>query len=334
MKTFFRLRLSTSLVFFFFLILLFLGLFAEVFESRAPEVDLAQIYANPVQVQELQRLKSLRLSNKHGNFIFENTHPDGHLSGPWQMVKPHTLRVKPNAIGKIIEALNVIRVRNFHRHEPINITSFSLDNPTLTLNFNNWNNKLYEIKMGLINPIDNSAYLTISSQDQIYQIDPLELTLESYDLTQMVENKILALNMDSLSSVEFYGQDSNALLKLVMKDQQWFDQNNTILDASKIKRFLERMEEIKSSSILEDLTSEQQSFLNKVSASPAFTLKIISNQGVRSYLFSEMKSGTSSVGLPKETLGSFVMTSEDRDSFVLIETDQLKVFQTSLKELK
>src|SRR5690606_28129922 len=106
---------------------LFLGLFAEIFESQTPEVDIAQIYANPVPVNELQRLKNFKLTNKHGNFVFENSHPEGLLEGPWQMIEPQALKLKSEIVRKIIDALNVIRVRNFYRLEPINITSFSLD---------------------------------------------------------------------------------------------------------------------------------------------------------------------------------------------------------------
>lgn len=333
MKILIRPSLSTSLVFFFFLILLFLGLFAEVFESQAPEVDLAQIYANPVPVDELQRLKSLRLTNKQGDFLFENTHAEGHISGPWQMVEPQPLRVKSGVIERIVESLNVLRVRNFHRYEPINITNFSLDNPTLTLRFNTWKNKSYVIKVGLINPIDNSAYLTLSSQDQIYQIDPLEMALESYDLPQLVESKILALNVDTLASLELYDQ-SALLLKLLKKDGAWVDQNGIALTEEKVKRFFARLEEMKSASILDDLTTTQKEFLNKVMASSSYTLKIISNQGVRNYQFGEIRGNVETSDLPKETMGSFVMTSEDRDSFLILDRGQLGIFQTRGKDLK
>jgi hypothetical protein len=70
-RSFLRPQLSTILVAFFFFILLFLGLFAEVFETQTPEEDLAQIYSNPVPVDELQHLKRLTLSNKQGNFVFD-----------------------------------------------------------------------------------------------------------------------------------------------------------------------------------------------------------------------------------------------------------------------
>lgn len=326
-----RPSLSTVLVATFFFILLFLGLFAEVFESETQEVDLAQIYANPVPVDELQHLKQLRLTNKNGNFVFENTQLDGNLEGPWQMVEPQALRVKTEVITKIIDALNVIRVRNFHRLEPINITSFSLDNPTLTLLFTNTQNKVFEIKMGLINPIDNSAYMAINTQNQIYQIDPMEIALESWDVAQLVESKVLALNVSALASLEMM-VSNNLTLKLIKKDGKWFDQTGLELNATKVENFFKRLEGLRSSSILENLNTEQQEFMDKVMATPVYGLRLITGQGVRSYLIGEVKGGVPGMNMTNET--RYALSSEDKKSFVLIDKDQLRIFSTTSKELK
>lgn len=331
MKALLRPTLSTVLVVFFFLILLFLGLFAEVFEAETPEVDIAQIYANPVPINELQRLKNLKLTNKHGTFLFENTAADGSLSGPWQMLEPQALRLKNDVVSKIVDALNVVRVRNFHRLEPINITSFSLDNPTLTLLFTNTRNKNFEIKMGLINPIDNSAYLSLSSQDQIYQIDPIEMALESYDLAQLVESKVLAVNGDSLQSLEIY--DSSGLkLKLIKKETQWLDQAGVVLSEQKVRKLFERLEEIKSYSILDKLNSDQQLFMEKIMATPEYSLKLISGNGVRTYVMSPLAGQIPGMNVVKS--GSYALSTDEKQSFVLIEKDEIKMLGTKSADLK
>lgn len=331
MKAIIKPSISTFLVVFFFFILLFLGLFAEVFESQTPEVDIAQIYANPIPVNELQHLKTLKLTNKFGTFLIENTHPEGDLEGPWQMLEPQALKLKSDVIPKIIEALNVIRVRNFHRLEPINITSFSLDNPTLTMLFTNGRNKSYEIKMGLINPIDNSAYLSLSSQDQIYQIDPIEISLESYDLPQLVENRVLALNTNNLASLEIYGKQGLDL-KLLKKEGQWLDQNGVQLSEAKVIRFFEKVEDIKSYSILDKLTPEQQSFMEKTMSTPTYSLKLITEQGVRTYLIGEIVG--SIPGLPGVKNNTYALSTDEKLSFVLLDADQLRVLKIKKNELK
>jgi hypothetical protein len=331
MKSILRPTLSSFLVIFFALILLFLGLFAEVFETRTPEVNLAQIYANPIPVNEFQTLKSLRMTNKQGNFLLENTHSELKLEGPWQMLEPQALKVKSDVVLKIVDALNIVRVRNFHRLEPINITSFSLDNPTLTLEFKTKTNKVYQIKMGLINPIDNSAYLSLSSQNQIYQIDPIEMALESYDLAQMVESKVLAVSPDSLASLEIYS-GKGLEFKLLKKETLWVDQAGVVLADAKVSRFFNRLEEVKSFSILEGLTNEQQDFMENLMATPAYSLKLITTQGVRSYVLSEVKSGIPGMNLSRGKF--FALSSEDRKSFVLIDDDQMKVFRQRSSDLK
>lgn len=323
MKTIFKPSLSTILVTFFFFILLFLGLFAEVFESQTPEVDMAQIYANPAPLAELQRLKTLRLTNKQGNFLLENTNPEGLLDGPWQMVEPQSLRLKSDVVTKILEALNMIRVRNFHRLEPINVSSYSLDNPTLTLLFNNDKNKSVEIKMGLINPIDNSAYISLSTQDQIYQIDPLNMALESYDLAQLVESKVLALNIDALLSLEIY-TEQGLETKLLKKGEDWVDQLGVVQNADKVAKFFERLDDLKSVKILENLTPEQKEAMDKTVATPLYSMKMISSVGVRSYFVGELKNPILGLDL---NLPVLVLTSEDKKSFVTIERDALKTFK-------
>lgn len=331
MNALLRPTLSTLLVLLFALILVFLGLFAEVFESETPEVDLAQIYANPAPLSELQRLKTLKITNKQGSFLLENTHSEGNLEGPWQMVEPQALKVKGDVVSRIFDSLNAIRVRNLHRLEPINVTSYSLDNPTLTLNFVTDKNKTFEIKVGLINPIDNSAYLGLSSQNQIYQIDPLEMALESYDLAQLVESRVLALNADSLMSLEIYSS-KGLELKLLKKEDQWVDQNGTILSENKIKNFFTRLEDLKSFSILNNLNTEQQEYMEAAMANPTYTLKLISGQGVRSYMISEMRNGIPSMSLSKNNF--LALSSEDKKSFVLLDLDQARTFTIKSSELK
>jgi hypothetical protein len=331
MRSLIKPSLSTILVIFFLVLLIFLGLFAEVFESQTPEMDVAQIYANPVPVSELNELKTLKLTNKHGTFVFENTHPKGDLLGPWQMLEPQSLRVRGNVVSKIIQALNEIRVRNFYHLEPINMTSFSLDNPTLTLIFTNSKNRNFEIKMGLVNPIDNSAYLSLSGQDQIFQIDPIEMALENYDLAQLVESKVLALNTDSLQSLEIYTPGGPGL-KLIKKGDQWLDQEGIILTDLKVFKFLEMIEEIKSFSILSNLTKEQEVFMEKTMEKPAWSLKLVSAQAVRTYLIGELLSDIPGTNVFKN--GTYALTTDEKQSFVLIDKEELKILSTKGADLK
>lgn len=330
MKSLLKPSLSTGLVTLFFFILVILALFAEVFVSRTPEIDLAQIYANPVPVSEFARLKKLVFSNKYGTFEMVNTNAEDTLEGPWQLTSPQTQRVKSELVSKIVENLNILRIRSIHRYEPINVTSFSLDNPNFTLLLTTSKSKDYEIKLGLINPIDNSAYLSLSSQNQIYQIEPLEMALETYDLSQIIEARVLALDFSKLKSIEIFEGGQSRLLMNVGSDS-WVDGEGP-LSETKVADFLSKIEEMKSSSLLENLSAEQiQSFQNMINAS-SIALKIAYNDMVNTYYFTEIKK--SLPGLGPQFNGQYLFSSDDLKQFSVIKKDQAKFLQTTSKQLK
>lgn len=330
MKSLLKPSLSTGLVGLFFFILVILALFAEVFVSRTPEIDLAQIYANPVPVSEFQRLKKISFTNKYGSFEMVNTNAEESLQGPWQLVSPQTQRVKPDLVSKIVENLNILRIRSIHRYEPINVTSFSLDNPNFTLFLTTSKSKDYEIKLGLINPIDNSAYLSLSSQNQIYQIEPLEMALETYDLSQIVESRVLALDFSKLKSVEMLEGTQSRFLISVGRES-WVD-GEEVLSESKVADFLSKIEDMKSSSLLENLSAEQvQNFQTQIQSS-ATVLKIAYNDEVKTYYFSEIRK--SLPGLGAQFISQYLFSSDELKHFSVIKKDQTKFLQTTTKQLK
>lgn len=331
MKKFLNPPISTALVGLFFLLLLVLALFAEVFESRTPEIDLAQIYANPIPIAELQRLQKLNLANKYGSFEMVNTNAEGELAGPWQLISPQTQRIKSDFISKILENLNILRVRSIHRYEPINITSFSLDNPNLSMLISTSKNKDYEIKLGLINPIDNSAYLSISSQDQIYQIDPLEMALETYDLSQIVEARILAINWNQVKEIEIL-ENGNSKLHIKQNEGIWSDTQDEKISLERLESFQVQIDEMKSNSILENLSTDQVKHFQDMLTKSSWELKISFNDKVQNYYLTEIKKSLPGIG--QQFNGQFLFSNDEMKSFSVVKKDQLKFLQTTLKNLK
>ena len=157
------------------------------------------------------------------------------------------------------------------------------------------------------------------------------MALESYDLAQLVESKVLALNMDSLQSVEIYSEEG-LRLKLIRKDNQWLDQNAVQLSDSKVRKFFENIEDIKSSSILDKLNNEQKSFMEQTLSLPSWSLKLISAQGVRTYVIGHVKSEIPSMNVVKSD--TFALSTDEKQSFVLIDKDELKILNTKSSDLK
>ena len=93
------------------------------------------------------------------------------------------------------------------------------------------------------------------------------------------------------------------------------------------QRFFEKLEEIKSFSILDKLNTEQQAFMERAMATPTYSLKLISGQGVRSYVISEVKGQIPGMTVVKSD--TFALSTDEKQSFVLIDKDELKTLTTT-----
>jgi len=320
MKNFFQKNFSTFLVSFFFILCVFLALFAEVFQSRNTEVDLAALYATPIQWKQFDKLQELKVTNKNGEFVLENMNPEGLLVGPWQMTSPQMLKVKSSFVEKLMLAMRQIQIRQLFSLDAINLNSFSLDSPNATVNLKSSKGKGLELKFGLINPIDNSSYLTFTGASQIYQIDPLAISLESYDLTQLAESQILALNIDSIQSFELV-KDNNSIFRWQKAADKWLDQANAEISSEKIQKYLERWENVKSSLVVEVINPDQKLILERLIATPQYVLRVQTMGGLKNYTLSPLTESIPGVNLAVNQF--YILSSDEQKSFSFVEKAQL-----------
>ena len=320
MKNFFQKNFSTFLVSFFFILCIFLALFAEVFQSRNSEIDLAALYATPIQWRQFNELREVKLSNKNGEFILENMNPLGLLEGPWQLTSPQALKVKSAVVEKMMSALRQVQIRQLFSLDAINLNSFSLDAPTATVTLNAISGRSLELKLGLINPIDNSSYMTFSGATQIYQIDPLSISLESYDLAQMAESQILALNIEAIQSFELV-KENVSVFRWQKNAEKWLTQLGDEITPEKIQKYFDKWENVKSSLVIEVGTPEQKLVLDRLLAAPQYLLRVQTLGGLRTYTISPYSEPIPGVNLGVNQF--YILSTDEKKSFSFVEKAQL-----------
>lgn len=320
MKHFFQKNFSTFLVGFFFILCLFLALFAEVFQSRNSDMDLAALYATPIQWRQFTNLREIKVTNKNGEFTLENMNPTGLLEGPWQLTSPQMLKVKSAVVEKMVSALKQIQIRQLFSLDAINLNSFSLDAPTSTISLRSNAGRALELKFGLLNPIDNSSYMTFTGATQIYQIDPLSLSLESYDLAQMAESQVLALNIDSIQSFELF-KETSTVFRWQKSEDKWKDQAGDEIQAIKIQKYLERWENVKSSLVLDSENVDQRAVLERLLAAPQYLLRVQTLGGLRTYTLSLLTEAIPGVSLGVNQY--YILSTDEKKSFSFVERIQL-----------
>ncbi len=320
MKHFLKKNYGTFLVGFFFILCIFLALFAEVFQSRNSEMDLAALYATPIQWRQFNEIREFKINNKNGEFVLENMNPEGLFEGPWQLTSPQVLKVKSAVVEKIMGALKQIQIRQVFSLDGINLSSFSLDSPTATVNIRANSGRAVELKFGLINPIDNSSYMTFTDATQIYQIDPLSISLESYDLAQMAESQILALNTDSIQSFELVKENVSSF-RWQKNADKWLTQTGQEIPAQKIQKYFDRWEEVKSSLVIENGNAEQKIILDRLLVNPQYVIRVQTLNGLRTYTLSLFSEPISGVNLATKQF--YILSNDEKKSFSFVDKSQL-----------
>src|SRR5690606_11305733 len=107
---------------------------------------------------------SIKLTNRLGTFELSR-----HNKTDWNLTSPRLMPAKPSTIQELIKDLSSLKILKVHRNDALNTSNFSLDNPLISLVLKTELEEEITMKLGLINPIDNSAYISLSSADLIYQ---------------------------------------------------------------------------------------------------------------------------------------------------------------------
>ncbi|MFA5583049.1 MAG: hypothetical protein WDA09_02450, partial [Bacteriovoracaceae bacterium] len=134
-----------------------------------------------------------------------------------------------------------------------------------------------------------------------------------------------------IKSIEILENEKSKLL-IQQIDKEWFDENEKELSGEKVQNFLSQLDEMKSSSVLENLTSDQlQNFQNIIQTRP-IELRLTFQDHIRSYFLSEIKKNL--LGLGQQFNGQYLFTNEEMKSYSVIKKDQLKFLQTNSRNLK
>lgn len=239
---------------------------------RAPPLTGKDIerYAILFTDEDLQDLGNIMLKNQLGSFQLEKK------EGRWALKYPKQTQVEGSFVEGFIETLKSIKIKKTFRPDPINMTNFSLNTPLVEIVLIKENGERKIIRMGLINPVDNSTYLNVSDQNIIYHIDALKTSLNALNLSDFTEAKIFSFNKDDLSAFKiFKGEKNENQIQLAFSRsaEGWGGREGTLLNNSKVAGYLEKLLTLKSL----PLSSPSQEVLKKIEetqGAPLFTLEL------------------------------------------------------------
>jgi hypothetical protein len=328
-----RLHWSSYLVLIFGTMIFIAAVFAELFQSTPMEPqEINQLIKNPIPFESLNKMEKFTLSNKQGTFVLQNNHPELLVEGPWTMESPQKAKIKPSMMLKMLRSLESLHVRSLHYQEPINNASFSIDNPTSVLT---WSHPIYGeliLKFGLVNPIDNSLYFTLSREKWIYQSTLPTDTFEAVALNDLIDTEMIYIQTNTILRAEIskapFGEPVFAIEKI---NDKWQKRDGTIIADQKITQCFERFEKIKSYMILDKLNSEDVSQLEKLQQNPLFKLSLTYPDRLENYFISPLIQKLGNIALGKGN--SFLFYLEDSPAPLVVSENFFNVFQISDKDI-
>lgn len=237
-------------------------------------------------------------------------------------------------VQKIMDSLKKISIHTLHQKEPINLQSFSLDNPIAILDLYTKLDEHLEIKIGLVNPINNTSYMTVSNQDVIFQTNALSAKFELLRLSDFVDSNIFSVDLSQVKSFElFYGKNRDSSNKLTRTAGGWDSKRYRSITDANVEKTIQSLLSIKSHMIIDSSDEKLQNLLNNYLENPQYRVRIETLNGdIQNYVITGLVRSVPDLKIEKRQY--FIMKSSEREYPHLINKEFLGLFQIRYSDLK
>jgi len=315
-----------------FLIAIVLGALAsEFFQAPLIKNTALSRYQLLIKPEQIEQIKEIKLTNRLGDFKISKDNMK-----TWSLTEPRNLPSNQVTINNILSNLGEIKIRQILSKDAINISNFSLDSPLMKLKLSYYGGKEQTLNLGLLNPIDNSTYVTFSEQEAIYHVDALKGNLNSLNLSNFIDSKIFTQKISNISQLKIYRGKLPATttrLHLKRSKEGWIDAGKNNLDSKTVEAYLKVLLSLKSSLIIDRRSEKLDKALFKYFANPSYTLEIKSKDGHKA--FYEVTYLINNVpDLKMEKRQTFIIKSSNRPHPYIIEKSKMSLFHKSQRSFK
>lgn len=314
-------------VLFTFSLLILLG-FSELFQNTTQNKKSLGLLSNPIRADIMANIKTIRIKNRMGSFTLNQQ------NGQWILKEPRVMPAHVDTINQVLEALNNVQVDTIHQYEPINIQNFSLDNPIMVIDLYSKLEEKLQIKVGLINPINNTSYLTVEGQKTIFQIEVLKHGIELKSLSDFIESSIFSPPVNQISQFHlFHRGQRESHNSLVLKGNEWTSKRYKKINNEAVKKKLNNILNIKTHMIVDKQDEKLQNFISNYLKDPLYTIKVTTKNNKNiTYNITGLIKALPELKLDKRQY--FIMTASDRQYPYIIDKQYLDEFIIRYSQIK
>lgn len=313
----------------FGLILLFFMAISEFFQVPRYSTGPLSAFENPIEKTILERLSSLSITNRLGTYELSRR------GDSWQLLKPRNLQARNDLIEQIIHSLKNLKVRRLYEKDKINLQNFSLHRPTVEINLDAFG-LAQKLKIGLLNSIDDSTYITDDKSSLIYQIDLFGIAIQSLGIGDFINSNIFKESVDQVQQIQVKkhrSKSSSTRLTIVRKNKLWMGKNESKLNQDRTNDLLSKLFAKKAEVILDQRSEALEDRITQTMNRPFFTVSI--QQGYSEKIIYKISYPLNSLLDMKLEKKKFVLvTSSRKDHPVLTDKSILDLLNTQASRLR
>ncbi len=314
------------------------ALVSEIFQAPRLENLNTQLYENPFKQIQFAKLREIRIENKVGQLVLKSS-IDLHskeMNKNWDLVIPRKLPANNQTIAQIIATIKAIKIKKLFQYDDINLSNFSLNDPVLKITLNDDTEDHMVIKMGLINPIDNTCYISVDGKNHIYQVKHPSESLETVAVNDLINSRVFSHGPQNISKFTiFNGPVANQRkhFSILKNKDAWRDSKKNPLDGEALEEYLKKITDIKSFIILDQKTKRVERKLKRYLTTPMYSIEITNYNGVNvQYTISQLMGAIPELKIGKRQY--FVMTASDRKHPYILHKQHLQLFRKKIRSFK
>ncbi len=326
-----RYQIANLLIYFFVILVAITSLISIFFQKPLELVQNNESYAAVIGENEIDDASDLIFKNNFGTFIFTKNYQGG--QNLWFMKSPREIIARNNAIEQITFTLKNLRIKKVLPKDDINMANFSFNNPLIEITLKDKIGRSNQISVGLINPIDDSAYILTNTNDLIYQVEMMDYKLEFMQLQDFIGLEAFAFDVDKLQSLTIYRGEKHQnqiqvkFYRTSYAEDTWMNKKNIQVGSEKVKNFIRRIHDIKTMIIIDRPNINQEEAMQKIFRNTSHTVEAKNFDGqIISYLVAPINKDLPDI--KNSTQNMFAVSSFNKKYYHLITKESLNVLNS------
>jgi hypothetical protein len=301
--------------------------FSELFQGQSNQENQNKLFNTPIKADILANIKTVKIKNNLGSFTLTKD------KNTWFLIEPRLMPAKNETINEFIEALKSTKVNTTIEKDVISLNNYALENPSLSIDLFSGLEEQLKIQIGLINPLNNSSYITVSDTNKIYQMSGLNTKFLSYKLSDLIDSSVFSQNLESVTSLKLYNRNYKDPINELRKGKNnWISKKYKTITKRNVDNKLNELFDIKTYMIIDEENSDLRTLIDNYLDKPLYKV-IIQAKGQRiTYKVSSLIKSIPKLKLAKRQF--FLMTASDRKFTYVIQKKFLDEFYIRYSDFK